>query len=662
MNLSATRRPSVAMEPVPLRWGQGMAGCGAAGLMAGAMASITAMSSLWVLTGVLIVGTAAVGVFGWRTNHRRQRSATALVMSRQELFTLTPLTWTVVWQGWPGRVRRLRVRFQSNAATLATPFRAQLTAAINTGWGESFTVDRFDAAKGRAQFRAAEAEDPHEQKPAQALVDRLEQVTAQVFGLKASVKAHVDQDTVDSFTVSHQAGAKLSSPEIRTRIEGIVSDLLPGQWRAAFDLPTDTIVFSRRPPLPTMVRRPTDPVGEDQLTKIPQAVDEDGNLCFWDLGGVMAHQLKAGRTRTGKTVSLIGDAIEGARRGFRIFILDPKRIEFLGLRTWPNVQLVATSVPDQIVLVNHWHEEMMERYRLIEEEGARKQDFERVMIVIDEYRQFHDLVQSWWKSVKVSGMPSTCPVFDQIGSMLRLAAAARIHIVLGTQRPDAEFLGGEVRDNFSSRAATGALSPDGARMMFDTVHVGTRIPRGLQGRGTWAGDGRPKEVQYLYTPDPHTAHSAEDKALLEALRPETVSWPRQRVAYPSDSELAALMEGVKASPDWVRVQNAHLEDMETVQGFVEPVEEQQESTTELEIVNAGEQDPDWATAQMTAVGQLTNGDLAELDGIWGTVQDIVPDPESPEQVLINWLSAETDDETVISSSIEECVLARAAVY
>ncbi|GAE74324.1 hypothetical protein JCM18916_3932 [Cutibacterium acnes JCM 18916] len=34
--------------------------------------------------------------------------------------------------------------------------------------------------------------------------------------------------------------------------------------------------------------------------KIPQAVDEDGNTCFWDISGVMAHQLKAGRTRTGK--------------------------------------------------------------------------------------------------------------------------------------------------------------------------------------------------------------------------------------------------------------------------------------------------------------------------------------------------------------------------
>ena len=163
----------------------------------------------------------------------------------------------------------------------------------------------------------------------------------------------------------------------------------------------------------------------------------------WDVSGHQAHLLKCGRTRSGKTVSLIGDVMEAARRGFRVLVIDPKRVEFLGLRGWPNVEIIATTVQDQIAVIHHAMLLMNERYRLVEEEGAREVDFERVLVVIDEYRQFHANVKGWWASIKVTGMPAECPVFEWVGSLLRMAGACGIHVDLGTQRPDAEFLGGE---------------------------------------------------------------------------------------------------------------------------------------------------------------------------------------------------------------------------
>ena len=86
---------------------------------------------------------------------------------------------------------------------------------------------------------------------------------------------------------------------------------------------------------------------------------------------------------------------------------------------------------------------MNERYRMVEEEGAREVDFERVLVIIDEYRQFYANVKGWWASIKVTGMPAECPVFEWVGTLLRMAGACGIHVDLGTQRPDAEFLGGE---------------------------------------------------------------------------------------------------------------------------------------------------------------------------------------------------------------------------
>ena len=157
------------------------------------------------------------------------------------------------------------------------------------------------------------------------------------------------------------------------------------------------------------------------------------------------HLYLAGRSMipTHNTITLLGDVVEAARRGFKVFVLDPKRVEFLGLRGWPNVQLVATTVPEQVALVHMLKLEMDERYRRVEEDGFDDANFEPILFVIDEYRQFYGNVRAWWRSIEVPGMPAECPVFDEIGMLLRMAAYCRIHVDLATQRPDAEFLGGE---------------------------------------------------------------------------------------------------------------------------------------------------------------------------------------------------------------------------
>ena len=285
------------------------------------------------------------------------------------------------------------------------------------------------------------------------------------------------------------------------------------------------------------------------------------------------HLFLAGRGMipTHNTVSLIGDAVEAARRGFRVVVVDPKRVEFLGLRGWPNVEIVATTVQDQIAVIHDTLQLMQERYRLIEEEGAHEVDFERVLLIIDEYRQFYANVKGWWTSIKVTGMPTECPVFEWIGSLLRMAGACGIHVDLGTQRPDAAFLQGETRDNFSARMSTGRLSPDGAQMMYDTQHIGTTIPLNVRGRATMIGtDDVPREVQVYYTPDPRRATSAEDLKLLEDLKPGCVTHPRRAVllgdADAARADLAGAAEGSGSKPkktqptsdEWLEVLNAQL--------------------------------------------------------------------------------------------------------
>ena len=168
-----------------------------------------------------------------------------------------------------------------------------------------------------------------------------------------------------------------------------------------------------------------------------------------------------------------GVVMELAFRGWPVWICDPKRIEFLGLRGWPNVQVVATSVPDQVVVIHQAWTEMERRYALIESGAAVEDDFEPLILVLDEYRDFYGIVAEWYAGIKVTGMPTRCPVLEKLGSLVRKGRSARVHVILGLQRPDADVLGGEMRDNFGTRISLGPLSPQGAMMMWELslIHI-----------------------------------------------------------------------------------------------------------------------------------------------------------------------------------------------
>lgn len=61
-----------------------------------------------------------------------------------------------------------------------------------------------------------------------------------------------------------------------------------------------------------------------------------------------------------------------------------------------------------------------------------------------------------------------------IGSIARLGRAAGVHLVIATQRPDAEIIGGEMRDNLTTRIACGRMKSSGSTMMFSSG-IGERI-------------------------------------------------------------------------------------------------------------------------------------------------------------------------------------------
>lgn len=659
---SALRLPPPEEPPPPLRWGQWVA------LLAGVALVVTGVLHLVGVSTAGLVGVGAGGVVavagtgfcGWRANQRRIQAASLASVVGQLLRAPVVLGW-VRWRGIGiGRIVRMRVQHTDLAAAV---YGAQL------GWRVAQAVEQVT---GRAFVVRRQRERLRQlvlvEKPLQAAEEmteldkqraRVADVATESFGADATVtKIKTTDALVSEFTINYRSAAKaLTVPAVRRRVAVAVGERLTGMWKAQFSLEDDLVMFRRRPPLPTEVPRPVTPApgrDDDAYGLIPQGVDEDGQVMNWDISGPCAHFLRAGRTRTGKTVCVIGDALECARRGMPVYVVDPKRVEFMGLRSWPNVQFVATTVAQQIAVIYRLKLEMDERYRLVEEEGASDADFQPILLIIDEYRQLYGNVQDWWKSIKVSGMPSECPVLEWIGSLLRMAAYCRIHVDLATQRPDAAFLAGEQRDNFSARAATGRLSADGAEMMFGTAHVGVNIPMNVRGRGTIIGvDDQPREVQFFYTPDPRRPRHDADRALLASLRPAETRWPALAMELPDpESFIDELPEGKKTNLEWEQLLRAQFEptvvdETTVVVDELEPTP----ATTSVDNDDAQDLDDDLDDAylgpSMVPAGMVSIGDLLNLDNThgWVTITDLSRDSTTAGhgEVQLEWRD---DDGTV----------------
>ncbi len=185
--------------------------------------------------------------------------------------------------------------------------------------------------------------------------------------------------------------------------------------------------------------------------------------------------------------------------------IDGKRFEMLGLRTWFNVRLIAGRVDHQARVAHKVYQEMQRRMAAYENGEQRLEDFTPILFVIDEFKTFRNALGRWYRTVKPKGASTQPPVLDEISDIASLGRKMRIHIVVGLQRPpDAEFMTGDMRDNFGFRISWGRLSAEGAKMMWNNFVTGTTIPTQIRGRGiAYNKAGEPVEIQGYWTPDPY---------------------------------------------------------------------------------------------------------------------------------------------------------------
>lgn len=214
----------------------------------------------------------------------------------------------------------------------------------------------------------------------------------------------------------------------------------------------------------------------------------------------LPHLLVAGATGSGKSVfinTIVSSLLmERTPAEMRLLLVDPKRVELTPYNGIPHLLTPVVVETDEVVaLLKGMIQEMLNRYRLFEEVGAKnidiynKKSSERMPYLVVAVDELADLMMS--------------ASFDVEQSLCRLAQLGRatgIHLIVATQRPSVDVVTGLIKANFPSRVSFAVTSQIDSRTIMDTMGA-----EKLLGRGDMlyqAVDAtRPERVQGVFVSD-----------------------------------------------------------------------------------------------------------------------------------------------------------------
>lgn len=192
------------------------------------------------------------------------------------------------------------------------------------------------------------------------------------------------------------------------------------------------------------------PQGEKNSMVVPFGKSIDGELVYGDLSG-FPHMLVAGTTGSGKSVfihsMLLTLLMRNRPEDLRLVMVDPKMVEFTYYQDLPNLLCPVITVPSQAkVALDKLADLMDRRFELMSKAKVRdirgyntyyapkykKKKLPFIVVVVDE---FADLAQQ-------------CKdIASPIQRLGQKARAAGIHMIIATQRPDAQTISGTVKSN-----------------------------------------------------------------------------------------------------------------------------------------------------------------------------------------------------------------------
>lgn len=177
------------------------------------------------------------------------------------------------------------------------------------------------------------------------------------------------------------------------------------------------------------------------------------------------HGLVAGQTYGGKSNFLHYLLLQLAHHdNCKLFIIDLKRMEFEAYRrhAW-----VAYRLPEAVKILEYLYRAMQERMDILAAAGCVKiQEYDGDMpfhvLVVDEFSQVCPVLSKSPEDKKIRQYAHSLLV-----DLICLARALGIHIVIATQRPDAEILPGQFKANIPATVCFKVRNTINSRICLD---------------------------------------------------------------------------------------------------------------------------------------------------------------------------------------------------
>ena len=251
---------------------------------------------------------------------------------------------------------------------------------------------------------------------------------------------------------------------------------IPGKSAVGVEIPNKNIV--------TVVLRDIVESREFQTSASPVTLalgkSINGKIVVADLAK-MPHMLIAGATGSGKSVCIndiiISLTYKSSPADLKMVLIDPKMVELGVFGSLPHMLIPVVTDPKKAAGALRWAvNEMMQRYKKFAEVGARD---------VGRYNDLQELPENRLPKIVViidelADLMLVAPdeVEDSICRIAQLGRASGLHLIVATQRPDANVITGLIKANIPSRCAFAVSSGIDSRIILDTMGAEKLLGRG----------------------------------------------------------------------------------------------------------------------------------------------------------------------------------------
>ena len=341
------------------------------------------------------------------------------------------------------------------------------------------------------------ASDTEQRSTAQAITD-----TLATFDIPSRVVNWVAGPTVTLFEIEIAKGVRLS--RITALADDLALSLAASTVRILAPIPGKALVGIEVP----NVRRSSvtlgdvlAPAGEGGPLLLAIGKDVSGAPVLADLA-TMPHLLIGGTTGSGKSVAinamLMSILMRTTPAEVRLILIDPKRVELSAYNNVPHLYVPVVTEPKEAASALAWSvSEMERRLKVLQGAGAKH------------IGQYNGMVQNGKGPEGAVELPYLVIVIDELADLMMVAAkevedsvvriaqlarAAGIHLIVATQRPEANVVTGIIKANITNRIAFNVASSIDSRVILDQPGAEKLVGLGdmLFSTPAWS---KPKRIQ-----------------------------------------------------------------------------------------------------------------------------------------------------------------------